>query len=82
MTLTLRNVPEVLHERLKARARTNRRSLNQEVLAVFERVLSPEEPSREAEAARLLREIEEDRAQMGGFLTAKQIDAARREGRR
>ena len=32
-TLTIRNLPDAVHERLKAQAKRNRRSLNQEVIA-------------------------------------------------
>lgn len=35
-TLTIRNVPDELYAALKERARRNRRSLNQEVLALLE----------------------------------------------
>lgn len=34
--LTLKNIPIGLHERLKARAETNHRSLNREILALLE----------------------------------------------
>lgn len=34
--LTLKNVPVTLHKRLKARAESNRRSLNGEILALLE----------------------------------------------
>jgi plasmid stability protein len=34
--VTIRNVPEELHAALKERARRNRRSLNEEVLALLE----------------------------------------------
>ncbi len=34
--LTLKDVPDGLHQRLKARAATNRRSLNREILALLE----------------------------------------------
>lgn len=76
MTLTLRNVPDAIHEQLKAQARQNRRSLNQEALAVFERALAPEKPSRATEIARILAETDEARAQMRRFMTDKEIDAA------
>ena len=36
-TLTLKNIPEELHARLKAAAERNRRSLNSEILARLER---------------------------------------------
>jgi plasmid stability protein len=34
--LTLKNIPATLHQRLKLRAESNRRSLNREILAVLE----------------------------------------------
>ena len=39
-TLTLKNIPETLHEKLKASAAKNRRSLNSEILARLERDFS------------------------------------------
>ena len=39
-TLTLKNIPEALHEKLKASALRNRRSLNSEILARLERDVS------------------------------------------
>lgn len=43
-TLTLKNVPEELVERLKLEAKQNRRSLNQETLARLERSLGRRAP--------------------------------------
>jgi antitoxin FitA len=82
MTLTLRNVPEAIHQRLKQQAQRNRRSLNQEAVAVFETALVPEMQSREAEIARILREIDQDRSLMKNFASAQEIDEARVEGRK
>ena len=36
LNLTLKNIPTELHVRLKARAESNRRSLNREILALLE----------------------------------------------
>ena len=36
LNLTLKNIPSELHVRLKARAESNRRSLNREILALLE----------------------------------------------
>ena len=36
LNLTLKNIPAELHLRLKARAETNRRSLNREIMALLE----------------------------------------------
>jgi len=38
-TLTIKNIPLDVYERLKHRAKANRRSINQEVIAVIERAL-------------------------------------------
>lgn len=38
-TITLKNIPEPLHEALKRRARSHRRSLNGEAIDCLERVL-------------------------------------------
>lgn len=40
-TLTIKNIPQDVYERLKSRAKANRRSINQEVIAVIERALEP-----------------------------------------
>ena len=39
-TITVRDVPDHVHRRLKRRAETNRRSLNQEVLRVLEEAVA------------------------------------------
>lgn len=82
MTMTLRNVPDSVHELLKTRARQNRRSVNQEAIAVFEGVLAPKPTTRAEEVARILNEIDEDRALMPQLLSAREIDEAIEEGRR
>jgi len=38
-TLTIKNIPLDVYERLKHRAKANRRSINQEVIAIIERAL-------------------------------------------
>lgn len=40
LNLTLKNVPAELHAQLKARAESNRRSLNREILALLEAQLA------------------------------------------
>jgi plasmid stability protein len=40
-TITLKDIPRNLHRALKSRARTNRRSLNQEVIATLEAATTP-----------------------------------------
>jgi plasmid stability protein len=40
LNLTLKNIPSGLHQRLKARAESNHRSLNREILALLESLLA------------------------------------------
>ncbi len=81
-TMTIRDVPDELHAALKSRARTNRRSLNQQVIAELSHsgaLESADERKRRVEAE--IRLTEELRSRMKRFLTAEEIDAAKREGR-
>jgi len=85
-TLTIRNVPDELHAALKERARRNRRSLNQEVIAELSAKASDEDEaamiaqSRER-MRRASEEIDAMRAKMTRFMSAEEIDAAIEEGR-
>ena len=77
-TMTIRNMPEELLERLKTVAKEHRRSLNQQVLVWLEECVEPSEEERDVEAE--LREISKLRRGAGSMTTAK-IDAAKRVGR-
>lgn len=77
-SITIKDIPAALHERLKVRAARNRRSLNAEVLACLESVVSVERVDPEAE----LREIAAIREQVGGYLTQALVDESIEEGRR
>lgn len=81
-TMTIRDLPDELHAALKARARSNRRSLNQQVIEELSRSGIPE--TLDEKRLRVEREIREAaalRSRATGFLTAEEIDAAKREGR-
>lgn len=83
-TLTIRNLPEDLHAMLKERARKNRRSLNQEVIAVLVDRAAAREKAEENKfrAEQMIARVEELRKGMTRFMTAEEIDAAKTEGRR
>lgn len=77
-TLTIKNIPEDLYNRLKEAARTHRRSLDSEVLYCVERILRPHRIafSDHLDAARRLRE------KTAAFkLTDGLLDAAKNAGR-
>ena len=77
-TLTLKNIPDVVYERLKSAAEMHRRSLNSEAIVCLESVLLP---GKMAPAERLAR-AQALRAMLPrGKFHAKDIDALKREGR-
>lgn len=80
ITLTLKNVPASVYERLKAAAERHRRSLNNEAILCLEKALleqGKEDPS--ALVARA-RQIRAKRA--GIHVTEADLKQAREEGRR
>jgi hypothetical protein len=79
-TLTLKNVPDELLERLRAEARERRRSLNQEALARLEQSLAVRWPT----AAEQLDRMQRAQARFADLapLDARFVDAAKRSGRR
>ncbi len=77
-TLTLKNVPQELVDRLKLRAKRNRRSLNQEAIACLEltvRSLAPEDILAKADAFR------EGLAAKGVWVKPEDVDRWINEGR-
>lgn len=79
-TITLKNVPDELHSRLKARAEANHRSLNREAIRCLELMLGGEESTHEELLNHILRfrgKLEEN----GAWATPSSIAAAIEEGR-
>lgn len=78
-TLTLKNIPDELYERLRASATAHRRSLNGEAIVCLEAVLLPAR----ADAAERLERARALRASVGRLkASAAEIDRLKREGRR
>ncbi|WP_407353720.1 FitA-like ribbon-helix-helix domain-containing protein [Luteimonas sp. R10] len=77
-TLTLKNIPDEVYERLKLAAQTHRRSLNSEAIVCLEAVLVP---TRVAPSERLARARELRAGLAPSKFRAKDIDAAKRLGR-
>ena len=77
-TLTLKNIPDDVYDRLKASAQAHRRSMNSEAIVCLESVLmSTKLPATERlDRARALRS-----ALPRGKFKAQDIDAMKREGR-
>ncbi|MCU0990175.1 MAG: Arc family DNA-binding protein [Xanthomonadales bacterium] len=77
-TLTLKNFPDELYERLKSSAEIHRRSLNSEAIVCLESVLIP---GRIGVSERLARARALRANLPKGKFRAKDIDAYKREGR-
>jgi len=77
-TLTLKNIPDEVYERLKLSAQTHRRSMNSEAIVCLEAALLPSRltPAEHLARARALRS-----ALPKGRFRARDIDAMKREGR-
>ena len=78
-TLTLKNIPDAVYEKLKAAAEMHRRSLNSEAIVCLEAVLMP---GRIAPTERLARARELRAALPQAKFRAKDIDTAKQQGRK
>ncbi|MDZ4258521.1 MAG: Arc family DNA-binding protein [Gemmatimonadales bacterium] len=78
-TLTIKNLPDPLYARLKARAKEHRRSINSEAILAVERALAG---AGAGDPAKLLATLRQSRARLKGlYLTDKELRAARESGR-
>ncbi len=76
-TLTVKQIPEKLHRRLKARASANRRSLNSEVIACLEAAVTPQR----IDVDSLLSRAASLRRRVAGELSDSDLAALRSQGR-
>ena len=77
-TLTIKDLPQKLHRRLKARALQQRRSLNSHVIALLEAATTPQPVNPES----LLVRAAKLRERVAGRLTDEDLAALRNAGRR
>lgn len=45
VTITVKNIPEELYERIKCQAKANRRSVNSEIISIFEQAIPKRTPA-------------------------------------
>lgn len=78
-TLTIKNLPDKLYARLKARAAEHRRSLNSEAILAVEQSLAE---ARLPDPAKILADLRRGRARLKGlYLTDTDLRDARERGR-
>lgn len=78
-TLTLKNIPDDVYERLKSSAEANRRSLNSQAIVCLESVLLP---TRVAAGERIARARALRADLTTGKFRARDIDVLKRQGRK
>ena len=78
VTVTIKNIPEQVYERLKAQAKSNHRSINGEILSILEQAISlpPIDVQATLERARKVRELTANYT-----VTADEIEKMINEGR-
>ncbi len=77
-TITLKNLPDDVYERLKQSAEAHRRSLNSEAIVCLETVLFPARVS----ASERLARVQALRAELADTrFTAREVDRYKRQGR-
>lgn len=76
-TITLKKIPEALHAAIKIEAEKNGRSLNKEIIFRLEQTLRESEtrPAEHLENAQAVRE------QLGVYLTQKDLETFKQQGR-
>jgi antitoxin FitA len=79
VTLTLKNIPDVVYDKLKRAAEAHRRSMNSEAIVCLEAVLLP---VRIAPAERLARARALRASLPSGKFKARDFDVLKREGRK
>lgn len=77
MNITLKEIPEDLHHKLRQRAETHGRSLNKEVINILEMMVNPVRKSSQD----LLKQISDRRAKMAYIVKEKELKDIIEEGR-
>jgi plasmid stability protein len=72
-SLTIKNIPDLLHEELKRSAKRNHRSINSEIIACLERELMPQRVYNDEEISERLRLHREKLAAQGFFAPEPEV---------
>ena len=79
VTVTVKNIPQELYERIKLQAKVNRRSINSEIISVLEHAIPMRTPIDVNEILERARKVRELTAHYTA--TAEEIDRWKKEGR-
>lgn len=78
-TITVKNIPEEIYEKIKLQAKANRRSLNSEIISIFEHAVQKRTPTDVQEILERARRVRELTAHY--TITNEEIDRWKKEGR-
>ena len=79
VTITVKNIPEDIYERIKLQAKANRRSVNSEIISIFEQAVPNRTPRDVKEILERARKVRELTAHY--TITADEINRWKKEGR-
>ena len=79
ITITVKNIPEEIYERIKIQAKANRRSVNSEIISIFEQAIPKRAPMDVKDILERARRVREFTAHY--TVTAEEIDRWKKEGR-
>ncbi len=81
-SITIKNIPLLIYERLKMQAENNRRSINSEVIVILEKALQIVPQRTPAEVEKILEETRKLREITAGYMvTEEEINRWKNEGR-
>lgn len=79
VTITVKNIPEEIYEKIKLQARANHRSVNSEIISIFEHAIQKRTPTDVKVMLERARKVRELTAHYTA--TAEEIDRWKKEGR-
>jgi plasmid stability protein len=79
VTITVKNIPEEIYEKIKTQAKANRRSVNSEIISIFEHAVQKRTPRDVQEILERARKVRELTAHY--TTTAEEIKSRIDEGR-
>ena len=79
VTVTIKNIPEDLYEKIKLQAKTNRRSVNSEIISIFEHAVQKRTPMNVQEILERARKVRGLTAHY--TITNEEMDRWKKEGR-
>lgn len=76
-SITVKNIPEEIYDRVREQAKAHHRSINSEIIACLEQSVKPQKVSTDD----ILQEARRLRKKAKGSLSSKEIDSAINQGR-